>query len=74
MKFKRLQSIAFSILNNTETLDPLDNNETQGFTFSIIIGPEGIGTYNLTFVVDPNNTTGDADRNNNTLTGVVVVN
>lgn len=61
-------------VNNSETLNPLDFNQTQSFTFSIIIGPEGIGTYDMTFVVDPNNTTGDADRNNNTFTGVIVVN
>lgn len=50
------------------------NNQTQSFTFSIIIGPEGAGTYDMTFVEDPNNTTGDGDRNNNTFTGVIVVN
>lgn len=61
-------------VNNTETLDPLDYNETQVFNFSVIIGPENAGTYDLLFTVDPNNTTGDSDRNNNTQTGIIVVN
>lgn len=61
-------------VNNTETLNPLSNNSTQTFIFSVIIGPENAGTYDLVFVVDPNNTTGDIDRNNNTQTGTIVVN
>lgn len=61
-------------VNNTETLNALSNNSTQTFNFSVIIGPENAGTYDLVFVVDPNNTTGDTDRNNNTQTGTIVVN
>lgn len=61
-------------VNDTQTLNPLDNNDTQNFDFSVIIGPEGAGTYDMVFTVDPNNTSGDADRNNNTQTGTIVVN
>ncbi|HMQ67804.1 MAG TPA: CARDB domain-containing protein [Ignavibacteria bacterium] len=61
-------------VNDTETLNGLSNNSNQMFTFSVVIGPEGTGTYDLIFVVDPNNTTGDTDRNNNTQTGTIVVN
>ncbi|MCB0727863.1 MAG: hypothetical protein KDD00_10390 [Ignavibacteriae bacterium] len=60
-------------VNDTETLNDLSNNSNQIFKFTVVIGPEGIGTYDLVFVVDPNNTTGDSDRNNNTQTGTIVV-
>lgn len=68
------RATGFVQVNDTETLNDLSNNSTQIFKFSVIIGPEGIGTYDMIFVVDPNNTTGDTDRNNNTQTGTIVVN
>ncbi|MBP9192748.1 MAG: hypothetical protein KBF96_09375 [Ignavibacteria bacterium] len=68
------RATGFIQVNDTETLNDLSNNSTQTFNFSVIIGPEGIGTYDMVFVVDPNNTTGDTDKNNNTQTGTIVVN
>lgn len=59
-------------VNDPLTLNALGNNATQNFAFTVIIGTAG--TYDLTFVVDPNNTSGEKDRNNNTYTGVVVIN
>ncbi len=61
-------------VNNSQTLNSLSNNSTQSFTFSVIIGPENAGTYNVIFTVDPNNTSGSVNTNNNTNTGVIVVN
>ncbi len=61
-------------VNNDQVLNPLDFNATQTFDFSVIIGPENAGTYNMIFIVDPNNTSGDANRNNNTQTGIIIVN
>ncbi len=61
-------------VNNNQTLNSLSNNSTQSFTFSVIIGPENSGTYNVVFTVDPNNTSGSVNTNNNTNTGVIVVN
>lgn len=61
-------------VNNNQTLNSLSNNSTQSFTFSVIIGPENAGTYNVIFTVDPNNTSGSVNTNNNTNTGVIVVN
>ncbi|MBK8550189.1 MAG: hypothetical protein IPL53_03685 [Ignavibacteria bacterium] len=61
-------------VNNNQTLNPLANNSTQSFDFSVIIGPENAGTYDMVFTVDPNNTTGSVNTTNNTQTGVIVVN
>lgn len=61
-------------VNNNQTLNALSNNSTQAFTFSVIIGPENAGTYNVIFTVDPNNTSGSVNTNNNTNTGVIIVN
>lgn len=59
-------------VNNTYTLNPLDNDQSQTFPISVDIGTAG--TYDLTFVVDPNNTSGESNHNNNTYTAVVIIN
>ena len=58
-------------VNNTATLNQLENNQAQTTPFSVNIGTAG--TYDLTFIVDPNNTSGQANRNNDTLRGVVLI-
>ena len=60
-------------VNDNETLNELSDNSTQNFDFSVIIGPEGIGTYDMVFTVDPNNTSGSVNTANNTVTGTIVV-
>ncbi len=59
-------------VNDPLTLNSLGDNASQNFVFSVIIGTAG--TYDLTFTVDPNNTSGEKVRTNNVYTGVVVIN
>ncbi|MBK8984075.1 MAG: hypothetical protein IPM38_17600 [Ignavibacteria bacterium] len=59
-------------VNNFSDMNELDNNETQQFTFTVTIGTAG--TYDLSFIIDPYNTSGDAVRDNNTYTSVVIIN
>jgi len=59
-------------VNNFYNMNELDNNATQQFTFTVTIGTAG--TYDLSFIIDPFNTSGDAVRENNTYTSVVVIN
>lgn len=59
-------------VNNFSNMNELDNNATQQFTFTVTIGTAG--TYDLSFIIDPFNTSGDAVRENNTYTSVVVIN
>lgn len=62
-------------VNNTETLNPLENDETQTFNFSVLIEGENVdGPYRLVFTIDPNNTSGDAYRDNNVYTSTITVN
>lgn len=66
------QATGFVQVNNNYTLNPLDNNATQVFNeISVNIGTAG--TYDLTFTVDPNNTSGEKNQNNNKITGIIIV-
>lgn len=59
-------------VNNSYTLNSLENNGTQVFNnISVIIGTAG--TYDMTFTVDPNHVSGEVNRNNNTFTGTIIV-
>ncbi|MEO6695682.1 MAG: hypothetical protein ABIY50_13805 [Ignavibacteria bacterium] len=59
-------------VNNTYTLNALDGNATQVFNnITVTIGTAG--TYDLTFTVDPNHTSGDINQNNNVITGTIIV-
>ena len=62
----------FVQVNNNYTLNALDNNATQNFN-SINVTIKTAGTYDLTFTVDPNNTSGEKNQNNNKITGVIIV-
>lgn len=55
-------------VDNTQTLNPLEYNSSQTFTFGVIIGPEGAGIYDMTFLVT------NFYIHGNTSTGVIVVN
>ncbi|MBL8006692.1 MAG: hypothetical protein JNJ56_04125 [Ignavibacteria bacterium] len=69
------QSNNFLQVNNTETLNALENDQTQIFNFSVLIEGENVtGAYNLIFTIDPNNTSGDAYRDNNVYTATITVN
>ena len=59
-------------VNNNYTLNELDNNATQNFN-SINVTIESAGTFDLTFTVDPYNTSGEKNQNNNKITGVIIV-
>lgn len=61
----------FVQVNNTYEMNPLENNSSQTFPVTANIGTAG--TYDLTFTVDPNNTSGESNRNNNTYTAVVII-
>ncbi|MDZ4710771.1 MAG: CARDB domain-containing protein [bacterium] len=58
-------------VNNNVTMNALANDAQQVFPFTVNI--ETAGTYDMTFTVDPNNTSGEVNRNNNTFTGVIIV-
>lgn len=61
-------------VNNTTTLNPLENDATQKFTFYVTIKGQGVnGIYDLIFTADPNNTTNDNYDSNNIYTGTVTV-
>lgn len=61
-------------VNNTETLNPLENDQTQVFTFSVLIEGQGVdGIYDLYFVVDPNNTSGAGYRENDVYVSTITV-
>jgi len=66
------RATGFLQVNNFYNMNELDNNATQQFTFTVTIGTAG--TYDLSFIIDPFNTSGDAVRENNTYTSVVVIN
>lgn len=59
-------------VNDFQNLNPLDNNATQVFTFTVNIGTAG--TYDLTFIIDVNNSTGAVNSENNVYTSTVIVN
>jgi len=64
-------------VNNFENMNALDDNQTQTFTFNVVIGPGGNGgpgTYDLTFTIDPYNNSNDAVKDNNVYTSVVIIN
>jgi len=66
------RATGFLQVNNTYTLNSLENNATQVFNnISVNIGTAG--TYDLTFTVDPNHTSGEVNQNNNTVTGTIIV-
>ena len=61
-------------VNNTETLNGLENDQTQVFNFSVLIEGAGAdGIYDLIFTVDPNNTSGAGYRENDVYTSTVTV-
>lgn len=59
-------------VNNNTTLNQLSNEQFQTINNTVNIGTPG--TYDLTFTVDPNNTSGETNRNNNVFTGVIIIN
>lgn len=63
-------------VNNYENLDGLADSQTKLFNFTVTVGPTpfGPGNYDLTFTIDPFNTSNDAIRDNNVLTSVIIVN
>jgi len=66
------RATGFLQVNNTYTLNSLEHNATQVFNnISVNIGTSG--TYDLTFTVDPNHTSGEVNQNNNTITGTIIV-
>lgn len=59
-------------VNNNYTLNALENGQTQLFnSISVTIGTAA--TYDLTFTVDPNHTSGERTYENNTISGEVIV-
>ena len=62
----------FLQVNNTYTLNPLDNNGSQTINATVNIGTAG--TYNLTFTIDPNNTSGQSNRQNDIYTATIIIN
>lgn len=66
------RATGFVQVNNTYTLNALDNQVTQVFNnISVTIGTTG--TYDMTFTVDPNHTSGEINQNNNTISGTIIV-
>lgn len=59
-------------VNNTYALTSLDNNISRTITATVNIGTAG--TYDLTFIVDPNNTAGQSNRLNDTYTATIIIN
>ncbi|MEO8665469.1 MAG: hypothetical protein ABI462_08220, partial [Ignavibacteria bacterium] len=62
----------FLQVNNSYTLNALANNASQTINATVNIGTAG--TYTLTFTIDPNNTAGQSNRQNDIYTGTVVIN
>lgn len=74
VNLKMIKDSIVTQVNNTETLNNLEDSQTQEFFFSVLIEGQGVnGLYELIFVIDPNNTTGDAYRENNTFRSTVTV-
>jgi len=66
------RATGFLQVNNTYTLISLEHNATQVFNnISVNIGTAG--TYDLTFTIDPNHTSGEVNHNNNIVTGTIIV-
>lgn len=74
VNLKMIRDSTIIQVNNTETLNELEDSKTQEFNFSVLIEGHGVnGVYELIFTIDPNNTTGDAYRDNNTFKSSVTV-
>lgn len=74
VNLKMIRDSVIVQVNNTETLNDLEDSKTQEFNFSVLIEGAGVtGAYELIFTIDPNNTTGDAYRDNNVFRSTVIV-
>lgn len=74
VNLKMIRDSVVTQVNNTETLNGLEDSQAQDFFFSVLIEGQGVnGLYELVFTIDPNNTTGDAYRDNNVFKSTVTV-